>query len=365
MRTMNKKISNNQITALIVCSMIGTGILSLPNDVAMKAGTDGWMGILIIGIGIIPIIVMINKIFEMFPDKTFFEIGRIIFGKIGFNIFLIGFLLHEVLVMSIVSRNFAEMITSFLLERTPKEIIIFAFILVCVYISRTDIHIIGRMCYHIYPVILLFTVFLVLISLPTLDITNMLPALQSDMKGIAESTKVSFSAFVGYQVLFFCLPFAEDRKNSLKSSIKGTLIASSIYLIIFVVSISQFGLNTLKKQTIPMFSLIKLVDSPVYFLENLDGLVVAIWVVVVFGTMIPVFYSSGKILADICKVKDHSIFILPLVPIIYIITLLPENILRLSDILGNITDILGFIILVIMTVVVYIIAKYKTRRSKA
>lgn len=360
----SNKISTRQIRALVVCATIGTGILSLPNDVALYLGNDGWVAILLMGLMTLPPIILINKTFELYPNKNFFEIGRILIGKHLFNVFLIIFLLNQILGMAIISRSFSEMIKSFLMERTPNEIIIFSFILVCVYLSRTNIEIIGRMSYHIYPLIIGFIIFLVAISLPSIDLSNMLPVFQSDIKNLPNGIGAIFSSFIGFQVLFFALPFCEDKKNSLNASITGMVLCILMYLIIFIVSLSQFGLSELKRQIIPMFALIKELDNPIYFLENLDGLVVAFWVLVVFATISPVFYSSGKILGEIFKHRDSSIFILPLVPIIYIIAIVPYNLMNMSNFLIRVSDILSFVLFIIMPVITYFLAKYKAGRKQ-
>lgn len=360
----NNKISNKQIRALVVSTIIGTGILSLPNNMALFLGNDGWIGIIIAGLLVIPIIIIINKLFQIYPNKDFFEIGRIVLGKWLFNIFLIFFLFYQIVLMSLVSRNLAEVLKAFLLETTPTEIMIISFILVTTYISRTEIHIIGRAAYHIYPIVLGFIIFLLLISLTSIDFTNMLPVFQSNMRNLPKGISISFFSYAGFEILLFSLPFAEERKKAIGSSLIGFGIVIVIYVIIFVLALSQYGLHSLGRQTFPILSLIKEIDLPGYFIENLDGLVVAIWVIVVFGTMAPLYYSSGKILSSLFNTRDHSLFIVPLVPFIYIISLIPQNLLQLNEQLGKLINYLGFISIVLMPIIIYSLGLFKSRRSR-
>lgn len=71
-----RKISNKQIRALLITTVIGVGILSLPSDMAMILNTSGWVVILLGGLIILPFIIMINRIFTLYPGKTFFKLAE-------------------------------------------------------------------------------------------------------------------------------------------------------------------------------------------------------------------------------------------------------------------------------------------------
>ncbi len=68
------KISSIQIKALIITSVIGVGILSLPSDLALILNNDGWMAI-VLGGGLItiPFIIMIDKFLKCIQIKLFFK----------------------------------------------------------------------------------------------------------------------------------------------------------------------------------------------------------------------------------------------------------------------------------------------------
>ena len=85
----NNNISNKQIRALLVSTIVGIGILTLPHQISLLLENDGWIAIILGGLLIFPSIIVINKIFQLYPDKDFFEIGRIVLGKWIFNLFLV------------------------------------------------------------------------------------------------------------------------------------------------------------------------------------------------------------------------------------------------------------------------------------
>lgn len=360
----NKKISNKQIRALMVSTIIGIGILTLPNVIVLELGNDGWIGIILGGLLMLPSIIAINKIFQLYPDRDFFEIGKIVLGKWILNIFLILSLVYLIASMSLISRNLGEITKAFLLETTPIEVIIISFILTTSYIARSEIEIISRAAYHIYPIILGFIIFLIIVTLPDIDLSNALPAFQLDIGKLPKAIMISFFSYLGFEILLFSIPYVEDKRKTLKSSLVGIGLVIFINVLIFFITLSQYGSHYLGRQIFPTLSVIKEVDLPGLFIENLDGLAMAFWVLIVFASMAPIYYITGKILSKIISTKDHSLFILPLLPIIYILSLMPQNIIQVSSSLGNIINYSGFVSVVIMPIIIYIVGYLKTRKEE-
>lgn len=357
------KLSSKQIKALIVSSEIGIGILTLPNRIAITNENDGWIPIILAGLIIIPIIFIMDRIFRMYPDKDFFDIGREVLGKWIFNTFLIFFLIYFIILMSNIMRNLGELIKAFLLETTPIEVIIISFIFATSYIARDNIQVIGRAAYFIYPLILGFVIFLFLVTLPEIDFTNVLPAFQSDFSKIPKGMEQAFFSYIGFEILLFAFPSAEKKEDSLKTAMAGQGIVIVIYTIIFLLTLAQYGVHSLKRQIFPTLSLVKEVDLPGFFVENLDNLVMAFWVLVIFTTMACFYFASGMVLANLFNTRDHAFYIVPIAPIVYVVSMIPRNILILNETLGKYTNYLGFVTIILMPIIIYIVALFKSRRQ--
>lgn len=360
------KISNNQIRGLIVSAVVGIGILSLPNKMAIALGNDGWIPIVIGGIFSIITILIMNRIFELYPGKDFFEIGREVLGKWIFNIFLLIFFIYNITFMALLARNIAELIKAFLLETTPPEVLIIAFIVVTTYAARSEIQTIGRLGYHIYPVIIVFITGLILLSLPSLDYTNALPVFHFDIKNLPKAMRDAYFSYTGFEIILFAIPFTEsgkDRSRLIKTSITAMIIVTIIYLAVFFLTLSQYGIISLQRQAFPTIALVKEIDLPGFFIENLDGVAMSIWVLVIFGTMAPAYYSAGKILSNLFSVREHGFFIVPMIPIIYIVSLIPQNILEVENILDTTLNYLGITSIAILPILLYAVGLFKTRRQ--
>ena len=196
------KISNIQIKALIITSVIGVGILSLPSDVALILDNDGWIAIVLGGLITIPFIIIIDRIFKMYPNKNFFQIGREILNPILFNLFSIIILVYIIFSLAYTTRVFAEVIKAYLLETTPTEVIIITMLFAVSYIAKGEMEDIARMALIIYPIIIGFIIFLVIINLPNMNFTNIYPIFNMKFKALPKATITSLLAIQVMNLLY-------------------------------------------------------------------------------------------------------------------------------------------------------------------
>ena len=357
------KISDIQIKCLIVTVVIGVGILSLPSDMAVVLDNDGWIGILLGGLITIPFIIMIDKIFKAYPNKNFFQLGKEIVHPIIFKFMLIIFLIYNILFLSLSVRIFADVIKTYLLETTPIEIIIITMLLAISYIARSQIEVLARMAVVIYPIILGFIIFLIIINIPNIDITNIYPIFNLNYKMLPKGILRALFSYTGYEIIILAFPIAEDSQKTLKSSLKAISLVIAIYLIVFFITLSQYGIHQLKREIWPTVAIIKEVDLPGYFLENLDGIVMAIWVMVVYGTIGPFLHAAGVILSNILNTREHESLIFPLIPIVYILALYPKNLVEIEKIMGKILNYVSLVAIILIPTILFILAMIKKRRE--
>lgn len=356
---MNKdpKISHIQLRGLIISTTIGVGVLSMQSSLAREMGSDGWIAILITGILMIPLLLIYNQIFKLYPGKDFFEIGRSTLGFL-FYLVLLVLLCYLVLISSTVARNLGELIKTFLLQNTPVQIIILVFIIATSYIATHEIDTIARASYFIYPIIIIFAVFIVIISLPKADFTNILPVFQTDFTSLIKGVRESLFSFYGLEMVLFAIPFVEEKDKIFKSEAIGVFTVIAIYISLYIMTLSHFSIEQIQNRNYPVVFLVRQLDLPGFFLENLDGIVIALWVLVVFASMAPLYFGAGKILSKMFKTKSHKYFIWGLIPVIYYVSLIPKNYIELVTEMSkylNIAALLAvFVLPLLMLIVGYI-----------
>lgn len=358
-------ISNQQIKNLLVTTAIGVGILSLPSQMATILDNDGWIPIIIGGLLFIPILIMIDRLYKMYPNRTIVEIGMEIYGRLFFSVFMIIILVYLVMFEAYTLRVFGEVVKSYLLEVTPIEVIMLTLLLAVSYLARSELTVVARTANMIYPILLGLIIFLIVLSIPNSEPTNMLPAFQSDLKNIPKGIMASLFSFTGYEIIFIAYPYSEDTDNRLKYVIRGLLIVTVIYVIVFVICLCLFGIDQLKREIWPTMALANEVDFGGYYVENVEGIVLALWSFVVYSTSGPILFFAGRILSKIFNTKSHDLFIFLLIPIVYVIAMLPENVIVVYNQFEEILNYLTLVSIVIIPIVFVIGAWIKKRRSKA
>ncbi len=341
------KISHIQLRGLIVSNIVGVGVLSLPNSLANSVGNNGWLVLIIAGALFIGVFMIYDRIFKLYPGKDFFEIAKETLGLFYYPCLLIIFL-YFLLFVVIITRNLGELMKIFLLQTTPVGVIIIVFILASTYLSSHEIDAIGRLGYFLYPIIIMFTGFIIAISLPKADFTHLLPVLQTDLKSIAKGIGTSIFSFLGVEIALFAIPYVEDRENVIRSGVIGIITVTLIYIALYVMTIAHFSIDQIKAIVYPILLLVRQLDLPGFFLENLDGVIMALWVLVVFATMVPNYFAGAKILSKAFKTKNHKYFVLGLVPVIFIGSILPENFIVLLNTVQRYHYILGFFSLLVI-----------------
>lgn len=331
---MKPKISHIQLRGLIVSIVIGVGVLTMQKSLVQTMGTDGWIAIIIGGFTSSLSFCVYYNIFKLHPNKDFFEIGRLTVGSVLTKFFMMFFIIYYLILLALVSRTLGELIKIFLLQTTPLEVIIITFILASTYLASYEIDKVTRASYFIYPIIILFTVMVIFTAIPGSDLTNILPVFRTDLQEIVSGVGNTVFSFMGIEIVLLAIPFVEQKEKVFKTGIYAISIITAIYLIMFFMTITNFSQEQITSQNFPILVLIRQLDAPGLFLENLDGLVMGLWVLVVFVTMVPGYFAMAKFSSKLFKTKKHKQFVLGAVPIVYLIAMIPDNFLQIT---GNLT----------------------------
>lgn len=74
--------------------------------------------------------------------------------------------------------------------------------------------------------------------------------------------------------------------------------------------------------------------------------------------------SQVVILSNLFNTKKHDYFVTALIPIVYIISILPQNLRDVYKYMGKFVNITGVISAVIFPIILFVINKVKNRREK-
>lgn len=357
-------ISKYGFFSTIVVTVIGVGIFSYPHKIAKEVGSDGWFVTIVAGTIAFLFIYILIKVSEMNGFKHFVYILDDNFGKILSKIICLIFVAYNISVMAIAMRIFAEVIKMYLLNRTPTEFILFVMILVGTYLIRGDIGSLIKFNELSFWVMFIPIFCILPFSIVNADFTNILPVFNNPPINYIDGIRHASFSFFGFEIVLLIVPFLKSKNKIAKTALLSILFITVFYLIIIVLCIAVFAKEETSQLLWPTITLIKTVSIPGAFIERWEGIVMAFWVLFYFTTFVNIYYFSSDILNKGFKLKDSKISCIIIIPLIYIVSLIPENISEVFLFSDSIVPYLHVFAVIIVPLVLLIIGKLKKREVK-
>lgn len=360
----NDTISPYQITMIVIMTIVGVGIFSLPAQLAETAETDGWFIIFIGGLVNLLFMNIMLRINNRFPNKTLPEFAQDIIGKVPSKIITAVYAFYFIVFIAYEVRVINEVIKASLLFRTPSEVIMISMILVSTYAVRGGVECIARVMEIFFPLLFIPLLLIMIPGTSELDLTSMLPIFHNLPSKILISIPNLAISFAGYEVLLFYVGFMENPKKAYKSANIGLIFVIVLYMIITIMCLTKFGVNMLKENIWPLLSYVRDINLPGLFLERLDAVMLAIWLFTVFTTIVSLYFALTYSLSKILGTSEQKQFVLPLVPIIYYLALLPDNVVQVNNMAEKLFRYLGITLIFVIPTLLLIIAWIRKVRGE-
>ncbi|AST57631.1 spore gernimation protein [Thermoanaerobacterium thermosaccharolyticum] len=359
----NDKISENQLSILLFTTMLGAGILSLPSDVTKAAGPNGLIVILLGGILALIFARFICRIASIFPTETFVEYSAKLMTKpvsVILSIFLVAYFL---IFCSLNLRIFGEVAKSYLLNSTPIEVIMITLLFTSGYIVRYGIEPIARLSEILFPIMVIPTMIILFPAITDIDLSNFLPILRILPLKLLKGILLTAYSFVGFEILYVIFPYIQ-LENKLKKSINISFF-SIIFFYIYVTfyTMGIFGYKETSVQLWPLLTVIKSINFPGFFIENLESLIMGIWTFAVFTSISAFQYAATLSLSKLIKAREHTYLVIPLIPIIYFMALIPDSIVEVYKYASYASNLTLFFV-IILPILMFIAMKLRGKGMK-
>jgi spore germination protein len=328
-----RQITTIQAAIIIFSTIIGVGVLALSLFAVRSAETGGplvtLLGIFIASLGLC----FISLLGMRFPTKTIIEYSEDLIGKWlarGISCIII---LYFAVITALASREFGEVVLTSVLTRTPLEVTVIVMLLLAAIYSRADITIFAYIHHFYFPVILFPGLIIVVLSLKNASLINLMPIWGNEHYQIALGILTMAALFQGFFVMTIVIPAMRRPEKAMIASAAGMFIAGGLYLLIVIATIAVFGSEEIKKLIWPTLELAKTTSLPANVLERLDGAFLAVWVTAVFTTIYSTYYLTIHSINKLFRVGDQKRFSFFVFPFIFVIAMLPQNVLQLYQII--------------------------------
>lgn len=332
------KISTPQAVVVVTNFIIATGILTLPRSTVEKVKTpDVWITVILGALISIIAGVIIVKLSQQFPEKTFYQYNQEILGKWVGRLLSLIIIFYFIVTSGFQVRSMAEVTSFYLLEGTPIWAIIMPFMWISLYLIMGGINSIARLFEIIFPVTVVFFLLVVAFSYKLFEIDNLRPVLGSGITPVLKGIQTTTLAYSGTEIMLILVAFMQQPNKAVKAIIIGTSIPMFFYVFLVLMVIGALSIDGVIVRTWPSIDLVRSFEISGLIFERFESLLLAIWLMQIFATYTISFYAAALGLAQLFN-KAIKPFSYGLLPVVYIIAMTPKTIndlFKLGDMLGN------------------------------
>jgi spore germination protein (amino acid permease) len=290
---------------VLIGSMIGIGIFSLPNALVKEAYEGAWISA---GLGsIYPLYLGALSIYiiKKHPSENILDLSKRYMGSFIGTVLNIFFLMFFILNLTFVISGFAIIYgiyaTTFL---TPFRII-GIMTLLCAFVTYTGLKVIGKL----NTIAFYFMVILILGTLATLrkgSYLNLMPVFGVGITNILKSTKESVFSYTGIEILFIIYPSVRDNIKLGKVIMKGIGITALIYIITTLLAVYYLSADIVEKSYWPLITISESLSFTA--INNFRIIFAFLWMGIALKTGVNYYFSAAFICSNIFnKVKRINI----------------------------------------------------------
>lgn len=366
-------ITSRQSAAIIICTIIGASILTLPRTVSAITHQGAWVSTLIGGIIAILLIGIVTKLNMRFQGQTVVEYTAIILGtdrapvigKLLSAPILFILIIFWIVEPAVITRIFGEVIVSAILPNTPIEAILITMLFAVYFLIIVEVEVIGRFNELAFFVIFITGFVITFMTMKNIQWTNVVPFFTVGPVSFLKGSFTTAFAYQGFVVMMMFLAYSQKEKNVATNMAAMGLVTLNYVLIVFT-CVAVFGFEELQHLTWPVLEVVKSTDFASFLLERLDGLFLALWVAAAYTSIGNVYYAACLAIAQWLPFKKKNSarkwIGLILLPLIYAMALEPDSVQQLF----RWSEYLGYycVITFAIPVILYVIALIRRKRRK-
>lgn len=348
-------LSDFQWFSVLICTILGSGIITLPRTVADAAGRDGWISIIIAGAVTWILAILVWLLCKKFPTKTLPEFSITILGKpLGILVSLF-YVIYAISIGGIVLRIYVELTKTWLLIWTPGWVFLLGILFPTVYIARMGAMTLGRLM-EIVTLLTIIVISIWLVPMGEFNILNLRPVAVEGISAIAKGAQEAIFSFLGFEVMLVFFPLVINRKKVLRVTLLALAFITLLYMGNAVITFGVMGVEHTILQKWPLMDYLRVGTLP--FIQRVDSLVLFFWTGQIMAVVAIQYFAGTFTLATLTRKHYHDIWALVCWPLVYLVAIAPS---RLSQVFV-VTDIMGrwgLIGVMAIVVILHIVAKIR------
>lgn len=315
-------LTPSQFTLNLIASMIGVGVMYLPNNVIKDGRQDGWIACIVGGIYPVYMAIIAAYICKRFPGDDILTLSKRYFGICFGNIFNIIFTSYFLFLATSVLSGFSNLFRVYAASFLKSYQILLPTLIPVAFIVYKGLKAMGRLS----QVILFLGIILIFIPVGSLvygSILNVMPVFQAGILNILKASKETAFFYGGFEIIFLIYPFLQDKKKIFKCGIESIVFTITIYSWTAFLSIYYLGIDISPKYLWPVLALTDSVRIPI--INSFRYAFISLWSIVALKCVSMYYFAAAYSLNGIIKKVSLQKFVVILYPIIIYLAILYGN----------------------------------------
>lgn len=348
--------------ALLIIPTIAFGLLNMPHYAAKVMGANGYWAELIAAVFVLPGIAAIYFLAKRFPGQTIIQQGNSILGPFLGRLTGLIYLGGCLLILTMTTRDIANMVGTFFLDRTPTYAISLVILGFAAFTSSRGIETVARLAAFVMIPALIVLLGLTVAGFQNVKWTYVLPIASPNL---GDYFKGGLAVVYIYYLLgasAISIIFLKPLKNFPRIA-GGVLLSLAIFYAIYAIgSIGMFGHRYILRYAWPGLEFVHNIDFP-YFLLEQAGLLLLIDLIalIIVGTGY-LYYTTALGFAQISRFLDYKGWVWLLFPLKLIMIMLPRDVTQTKEAMELVIK-YGWIILLAYPILLWLGAIMFRRRE--
>lgn len=297
------KITLMQYILLIHSVQMGVGVLTLPRVLAEKAGTDGWISILICWVLTTAASLLIVQIMKRSPNGTILDLITSYFGKWIGKLSALLFALYFAFLATTIFIREALFIGAWILPFTEEYMLLLLLSIPSYLIIRKNISILSRYGELVF-FMTLWTVVFYVIPLKYGNWLHLLPVFKEGWEPIVSGVQTAMFSFTGFEIAFFLYPYLQNKNRASMGIVISNTLSLFAFLLITIGAFIFYSPDEITIYNEPTINIFKVLEFK--FIERLEIVFFSFYIFVMSTTVLPLMYFTVFCTSQLLGKKDHS-----------------------------------------------------------
>ncbi|KRF43654.1 GerAB/ArcD/ProY family transporter [Paenibacillus sp. Soil787] len=304
-----KKYACNEVTFmqyifLIHGTQVGAGIANLPRLLAEKAGTDGWISIIINWAISVVASLLIIQIMKRCPNGSLLELFQQYFGRPAARVLAVivaagfGFTAITIMVRTML------VIKSWILPLTPDYIVLTLFAIPTYLAVRGGVRILGRYAELVFFLLIGMLLFYLLALSENHYFLHLLPLFKKGWEPVLSASSSTISSFMGFETAFMLYPYLQKKQAASSGIVIANTLTMIVFLYITLTCFVFFSPDEITQYNEPTVNLLKVLEFR--FAARLEILFLAFYLFIISTTWMPYLFWSLFCMSWLLGKKDYS-----------------------------------------------------------